>query len=230
MSISTSIQQDKFFTDVMYHLAAREGEISLASSVAKTSSALDSRCRTTIRHAFRRVKKPWLRAVIAAAIVVVLLTTAVAASPALRRKIGEFWVIRVQNHTEFRKKSETQVDDPTPFNQKYHLELGYQPDLPLVDSEENDHLMVYSYGDDSEWFYVECWDMNACEAGLDSEGAKITELTVQGYPAELYDHETHAILGVLWGDDVLLSVGGGGFENSVSEVLRIAEELTIQER
>ena len=56
MNISSSVQQDTFFAEMMYHLAAQEGELVLTQEREMTSAALDQRCRSTIRHAFRRIK------------------------------------------------------------------------------------------------------------------------------------------------------------------------------
>lgn len=238
--------EDELFTDLGRELCRRRGEEALAmlaqgeSDTVTVSDALTRRCEDTIRGAIRRKRTQRIRrtVLLAAALTELLLTVAYGAFPVVRRMVNGFLITRTVRETEYRytvqdgtpgqpaeppRSEETEL----PFGVSCAIRFGYLPDLPMTEERSLSFGHICCFGNDDAILRVSLLSMTGAAMGVDSEGAVITELTVSGRPAELYDHGDSAILVILWEDSVVLNVSCEGLPEPAAEVQRVAEGLTV---
>ena len=238
--------EDELFTDLGRELCRRRGEEALAilaqgeSDGVTVSDALTQRCEDTIRHAVRRRRTQRIRrtVLLAAALTALLLTVAYGAFPVVRRTVNGFLITRTVRETEYRytvqdgapgqptEPSQPEETEVT-FGASYAIRFGYLPELPLTEERSLSFGHICCFGNDDAILRVSLLSMTGAAMGVDSEGAVITELTVSGRPAELYDHGDRAILVILWEDNVVLNLTCEGLPEPAAEVQRVAEGLTV---
>ena len=232
MSEMTLTEQACFAT-FLQGMAAQEGERALVQEREMTSETLDKRCRSTIRRSFYRVKRSWMRGLIAAVVVVVLLTAVVAASPVLRRIVGNYVFTRSEIGTDITMDDAEVVEkngDDFSVLDHYEITFGYLPELPLMQEMEEDYAYFYSFAGEKQRMVIEFANMDGYNISLNSEDAVITSPVIQQHSAELYDHGDAAILVMPWDDMTLLVVDYEGSDDAAEIVQRVAEEMRVTEK
>lgn len=151
----------------------------------------------------RKSRAGWrrpLRSAACAALVCVLgFSCLVAASPNVRADILNWVMRRYDDHTEFRFPGDGETPDKVADYAVTALPAGFR------EKERYNDVFGSSvtYEDDGEaYIMLQCMSMQATTTmALDSEGAEIREITVNGCSGELYIHQPPKTNMMIWMDE-----------------------------
>lgn len=230
--------EDALFALLMDEIATMEGKEAQEENErlkndpsAAIPEDVDKRCLQTIRHHFAKQKaysagrftvKTMKRVVMAAGIAAILFTGAFAISEDVRANTMNMIIEVFETNTELRFESR-------PDSGVVTLSLGWLPEgYILTDSKESYRSVWYQYrpsetAEESIW--VNCSKTKGATFGIDTEGAAVEYIELQGY--QVMQVEKEQIVQLVWtakDNTLLISVIGEGVEKDV--VLRVAEHLS----